>query len=395
MIRAKRAYVAAVARLIVAFGFAIVGTEEQTSGAAHGTVPGQVASNAAGPKKAEEQFKNIQVLKGIPAEQVIPTMQFVAASLGVDCEFCHVRNAFEKDDKKPKQTARKMMDMMFAINKDNFAGNRAVTCNSCHRGGPIPQPIPAVMSEGSKESILVPKPAEAKETPGPAAEPLLDKYVQAAGGAAIEKITSRVMKGSIDFGGQSLPIDIYAKEPDGRISFTHMSGGDSITAFDGHDGWLGTPGRPAHEMHGSELDAASMDADLHLPLHWKTMFSAMRVEGTEKIGDRRAYVLVGERAGKTPVRLYLDEESGLLLRGVRFGDTALGWLPTQIDYADYRETDGVKVAYRWTLSRPGGRFTDSSKRDEAERSRKNDAKNSPQDLRRAKGAGKMNLHCIR
>jgi hypothetical protein len=345
------------AQILLPLVFIAISAMAQSPATPRSAVPGQIATTGSAAKKAEEQFKNIQILKGIPAEQVVPTMQFVAASLGVDCEFCHVRNAFEKDDKKPKQTARKMMDMMFAINKDNFAGNRAVTCNSCHRGSPIPQPIPAVVSEGSKESVLMPEPAEAKETSGPAAEPLLDKYVQAAGGAAIEKITSRVMKGSIDFGGQSLPIDIYAKEPDRRISFTHMSGGDSITAFDGHDGWLGTPGRPAHEMHGSELDAASMDADLHLPLHWKTMFSAMRVEGTEKIGDRRAYVLVGERAGKTPVRLYLDEESGLLLRVVRFGDTALGWLPTQIDYADYRETDGVKVAYRWTLSRPGGRFT--------------------------------------
>jgi hypothetical protein len=214
------------------------------------------------------------------------------------------------------------------------------------------------MSGGAKESIPMPKPVEVKETSGPAAEPLLDKYVQAAGGAAaIEKIKSRVMKGTIDFGGQSLPIDIYAKDPDKRISFTHMPGGDSITAFDGHEGWLGTPGRPAHEMHGSELDAAALDTDLHLPLHLKPMFSAMRVEGTEQIGDHQAYVVVGERSGKTPIHLYLDQESGLLLRLVRFGDTALGWLPTQLDYADYRDTNGVKVAYRWTLSRPSGRFT--------------------------------------
>jgi len=348
---------AAAAQILLPLVLVTVSAMAQSPATSHSALPDQIVTKGPDSKKAEEQFKNIQVLKGIPAEQVVPTMQFVAASLGVDCEFCHVRNAFEKDDKKAKQTARKMMDMIFAINKDNFAGNRAVTCNSCHRGSPIPQPIPAVMSEGSTESMLKPKPAEAKETSGPAAEPLLDKYVRAAGGVAIEKITSRVMKGAIDFGGQSLPIEIYAKEPDKRISFTHMSGGDSITSFDGHDGWLGTPGRPAHAMHGSELDAAAMDADLHQPMHWKPMFSAMRVEGSEKVGDRQAYVVVGERAGKTPVRLYLDQESGLLLRMVRFGDTALGWLPTQIDYADYREIDGVKVPYRWTLSRPGGRFT--------------------------------------
>src|SRR5580692_1872121 len=92
----------------------------------------------AGPKKTEEQFKNIQTLKGIPADQLIPAMQFITASLGVECEFCHVQGAFEKDDKKPKQTARKMMEMMFAINKENFNGHREVTCYSCHRGAVDP-----------------------------------------------------------------------------------------------------------------------------------------------------------------------------------------------------------------------------------------------------------------
>src|ERR1700752_5453909 len=94
------------------------------------------------PKKAEEQFKNIQVLKGVPAEQIFPTMQFITASLGVECEFCHVQNAFEKDDKKNKQTARKMMEMMFAINADNFDRHREVTCYTCHRGNVQPMAIP-------------------------------------------------------------------------------------------------------------------------------------------------------------------------------------------------------------------------------------------------------------
>src|SRR5436305_4933305 len=68
------------------------------------------------PKRADEQFKNIQVLKEIPADSLLPAMQFISASLGVECEFCHVQGAFEKDDKKPKQTARRMIEMMSAIN---------------------------------------------------------------------------------------------------------------------------------------------------------------------------------------------------------------------------------------------------------------------------------------
>jgi photosynthetic reaction center cytochrome c subunit len=324
--------------------------------------PRYQATTAAAPKKAEEQFKNIQVLKGLPADQLIPTMQFISASLGVECDFCHVQNAFDKDDKKPKQTARKMMDMMFAINKDNFEAHREVTCYSCHRGSTAPKAIPAVMTEEPKSSGPYMDPDANEKAPnansGPTADQLLEKFIQASGGAgAIDKITTRVMKGTIDFGGKSLPIDIYSRNPEQRISFTHMPGGDSVTAFNGHEGWMGSPGRPIREMHGSDLDAAAMDADLRLPTHLKSMFSNIRVKGSEKLGDRDAYVVVGERTAATPVILYFDKDSGLLLRLVRYGDTALGWLPTQIDYADYRETNGVKTPYRWTLARPSGRFT--------------------------------------
>jgi hypothetical protein len=309
-------------------------------------------------KTAEQQFKNIQVLKGVPAEQVFPTMQFIAVSLGVECDFCHVQGAFEKDDKKPKQKARRMMEMMFAINADNFDRNREVTCYSCHRGSTAPVGMPPVMTAEPKEMAEA-KPAEPiKESNGPTAEQLLDNYVQAVGGtAAIEKVTSRVMKGQIDFGGKSFPIDIYSKDPDKRISFTHMPEGDSVTAFNGHEGWLGMTGRPVREMHGSDLDGAAIDADLHLAAHLKQMFSQMEVRGKEKVGDHQAYVFVGSRSGQTPIHLYFDEQTGLLVRLERFGETALGLMPTQIDYADYRDAGGVKIPYRWTLARPSGRFT--------------------------------------
>lgn len=327
------------------------------------------SQSSAAPKKAEEQFKNIQVLKGIPADELFPTMQFITASLGVECEFCHVKNAFEKDDKKPKQTARKMMEMMFAINKDNFSGNRDVTCYSCHRGSAHPMAIPAVMTEDAKQMLGEPhgpetvKPVEMSPTPskenaGPTADQLIDKYIQALGGAtAVDRVSSRIMKGTIDFGGHSLPIDVYSKDPEKRISFTHMPDGDSVTAFNGQEGWLGSPGRPVREMHGSDLDSAAMDADLHLATHLKKMFDQTEVRGKEQIGDRQAYIVSGRREGKTPIELYFDADSGLLLRLLRYGDTALGWMPTQIDYGDYRESNGVKVSYRWTLARPNGRFT--------------------------------------
>jgi photosynthetic reaction center cytochrome c subunit len=358
LMNAKRALVVGIIAVVAMCGSVVLEVKAQSNTIPHAAAGAPTAPS--GDKKAEEEFKNIQVLKGVPADQILPTMQFITASLGVQCDFCHVQGAFEKDEKKPKQTARKMMEMMFAINKDSFEGNREVTCNSCHRGSTVPQAIPTVMTEEPKEGMGAPNKAESgmKGSAGPGADQLLEKYVQAVGGAAaIDKVTSRVMKGAIDFSGKSLPIDIYSKDPDKRISFTHMPDGDSVTAFDGHEGWLGTPGRPLREMHGSDIDGASIDADLRLATHLKSMFSAMQTRGTEKIGDHEAYVVVGQRDGKPPIELYFDEQTGLLVRLVRFGETALGRLPTQIDYADYRDAGGVKIPYRWTLARPGGRFT--------------------------------------
>jgi photosynthetic reaction center cytochrome c subunit len=361
----KRNLFLATAACIVGCGIVVGGLKAQSGAPVTGTQSG----TPSGPKLAEEQFKNIKVLKGVPADQVFPAMQFITISLGVECEFCHVQGAggrleFEKDDKKQKQTARKMIEMMFAINKDNFDGHREVTCNSCHRGSPDPVGTPPVMTEELKtEAKAVPAEAkkeagDAKEPMGPPADQLLDKYVQALGGAAaVDKITSRVAKGTIEFGDKSFPIDLYSKDPDKRISFTHMPEGDNVTAFNGQEGWLGTVGRPMREMHGPDLDGAAIDADLHLATHLRRIFTKLNTRGTEKIGDHDVYEVVGQREARPPLRLYFDKESGLLVRLVRFGETPLGRLPTQIDYADYRVADGVKVPFRWTLARPNGRFT--------------------------------------
>lgn len=344
-------------------GFVTVAATGQSPTSA--PTPTQAASAPRG-KTAAEQFKNIKVLKDVPADEFIPAMQFISASLGVECQFCHVQDAFEKDDKKPKQTARKMMEMMFAIDKDNFEGHLAVTCNSCHRGSIHPVATPTVMAEQPRAGMEAGKnSAAASETikVGGASDEalgqtLIEKYVKAVGGVgAVDRTSSRVMKGTITFGDSKVPIDIYCKAPDMRVSFTHTPDGDSVTAFDGHEGWLGFPGRPVREMHGADIDGASMDADLHFAANLKDMFSKTQVHGMEKIGERDAYLVVGEREGKTPLDLYFDKESGLLVRLVRFADTPLGQLPTQIDYADYKDAGGVKIPFRWTLARPGGRFT--------------------------------------
>jgi photosynthetic reaction center cytochrome c subunit len=319
------------------------------------SVTAQTASPADAPKTAVQQFKNIEVLKDIPADQLIPSMQFIAASLGVECEFCHVRGAFEKDDKKSKLTARKMINMMMAINKENFEGHREVTCYSCHRGATNPVATPIIASDDATPAEAAPPDGEKSALPS--ADQLFDKYLAAVGGAeALQKITSRVEKGSASFGGQHIPVDIFAKAPDKRVSVMHQKDGDSLTIFDGRQGWLSLPNR-VHAMTAAENAAAHIDADFDLPLRLKTLYEKFRVAPGEKIDGHDTYLVIGHIEGVPPLRLYFDTQSGLLVRLVRYAETPLGRNPTQIDYADYRDNSGIKIPFRWTLARPGNRFT--------------------------------------
>lgn len=306
-------------------------------------------------KTAEEVFKNIQSLKGVPADQVMPAMQFISVSLGVECSFCHVPGKFDADEKKPKQTAREMIAMTNAINKDSFGGHREVTCYSCHHGSEHPGSVPAILTTDMPEHAE--KPAAPAGQPV-TAEQVLDKYVAALGGEdAIRKVTSRVETGVILAGGQETPIDVYAKAPNRRASYMHSPNGDSITAFDGTAGWLGNTGRPARDMSAAESAASQLDSDLYLPLDLKTIFKQVRTGRPEKIDDTQCVTLIGTRPDQPPVRLYFDEKTGLLVRQVRYTENPLGRMPTQIDYSDYKNVDGVQVPLRWTLARPNGRFT--------------------------------------
>jgi outer membrane lipoprotein-sorting protein len=192
----------------------------------------------------------------------------------------------------------------------------------------------------------------------PAAEQLLDKYLAALGGAdALQKISTRVQKGSVTaFGGERFPVEVYSKGPDKRVLIMHLKGGNSTTSFDGKQGWLGVLGR-THMMSAAENAAARIDADLYFAAHLKTMFQKFRVDVGEKIDGRETVLAVGRNEGQSPLQLYFDQQSGLLLRLVRYAETPLGRNPTQIDYADYRDAGGVQVPFRWTLARPGNRFT--------------------------------------
>lgn len=84
-------------------------------------------------ERTEQKYKNIQLLKGLPAERLNTIMFAFKTSLGVECTYCHVPDHFEKDDKAMKQTARRMITMMRDANA-KLGGSARVTCYTCHRG---------------------------------------------------------------------------------------------------------------------------------------------------------------------------------------------------------------------------------------------------------------------
>jgi photosynthetic reaction center cytochrome c subunit len=309
------------------------------------------------PRTAAEAYHNIQVLKDIPADNLVPAMQFITYSLGVECGYCHVEGALEKDDKKTKLTARRMMQMMFAINRDNFDSKQVVTCNSCHRGSPHPTSIPVIAEFEGEPKFGVPAEGATTVVNAPSPEEIIARYINAIGGAnALAKVKTRQERGTIAIGGRSLPLEIITSSGGKQLTLIHLPNGDSITAYDGASGWTSAPNRPVHAIPAIEVVSARTETDLQLPIHMKNLFDELKSMQPANIGDRETYVVTGFSAGDMAAKFYFDKESGYLLRIVRYTKTPVGQSPTQIDYEDYRVLEGTKVPFRFTISRPNSRL---------------------------------------
>ena len=211
---------------------------------------GGQAPPAEKPVLSDEAFKNVQVLKGIPVGQFMESMGFISGSLGKSCEYCHEVGSGNWADyatETPlKQTTRKMMLMMQAINKENFGGRRVVTCYTCHNGGEQPKSAPSIAGVYAE-----PTPEDPNEVPlghapkGVTADQIFSKYIQALGGEQhLAGLTSFTAKGiSVGYGDESYDrgLDIFAKAPNQHSTVIHTASGDNTTVYDGHQGWVAAP----------------------------------------------------------------------------------------------------------------------------------------------------------
>lgn len=299
-------------------------------------------------KTAEQVYKNIQVFKGMPASELDSAMAFISGSLGVKCSYCHV-NPFDKDDKPQKLAARKMIQMVFELNKGSFNGQAAVSCYTCHRGQPQPVSVPVVGQNLWQQSNQAAKEA----SPLPTVEQILERYVQAVGGReAIEKVTSRVLKGSrIGADGIPVPEEVYSKAPNKLLVITSYPKQVFRTGFNGAQGWAKS-NETVRDLPAELLAQIRREAEFYKETRFKSLYSKLAVAGRALVGEREAFVIEATPAdGSSPEKLYFDVQTGLLVRKYTEAKTVLGQLPTQTDYEDYREVDGVKLPFsiRWSI----------------------------------------------
>jgi Photosynthetic reaction centre cytochrome C subunit len=323
--------------------------------------------------KAPEVYKNIQVLTDVPADQLDLTMRYISASTGLQCRNCHVQDgttgefAYEKDDMRSKQTAREMIKMVDAINAGDF-GIRA-NCATCHAGRNQPAGLRlATMATPDEVTAIAAFAARQggagraagrgagrqggrgqQGPPPPAVDDVLNKYFEAIGGAAaVEKIQSRVVTGSMtDRLGASMAFTVEEKAPDLYRTTMDAAGSKTQTGFDGTTGWTSAEGN-ASDLAGFPLQYALRMADLSLPMRLKSMASSLQAGRPTRIDGKDTTTLQGTTAPNVIERFYFDAASGLLVRRTITTRTPLGTLPEQIDYSDYRNVSGVQMPFTIT-----------------------------------------------
>ena len=329
------------------------------------TVCAVLSARAPQPQMAETVFKNIQVLKGIPVDEFMGTMGLFAAALSADCSECHTGAGTDdpkwEEDTPKKRTARRMIQMMQAINKDNFNGRQQVTCWTCHRGVRTPT-VTRTLDSMYGEPILEPSDLVTRATSGePSADEIFDKYIKALGGAdKLAALKSYTAKGSsIPFGdvGKGYATEVYAQAPNKLVTLVHQEEGDMARSFDGTTGYFLLPLTVVEEYPwtGGALEGAKLDAEMAFPGGIKNYLTNWRVGFTQQVNDKDVRVVQGTGANGLIATFYFDKESGLLLRMQRYFNSPVGRVPIQMDFSDYRAVAGVMMPFKYSYSWLSGR----------------------------------------
>jgi photosynthetic reaction center cytochrome c subunit len=340
-----------------------------SAGASH---PIQSASRPAAQRTADRVYKNIQVLRQLPADDLMRTMHLMRSSLGVRCDFCHDVDQYEADAKPTKDAARRMIRMVMDLNARAFEGRTVVTCNTCHHGAVRPLAVPPIgqgLFADTTGSGL------ATAAGGPSAREVLARYVEALGGkTAIQSVKERVLEGVFTSAavvkvgdapatavnrGRSEPVVIRVR-PGGECHLTAGAGADALT-LDVKDG-AGIVRRQSAERRMTDREVQNLEAKLG-PERALTLFDAaasMTVLPHADIHGTATVVVEHSLPDGRSELLYFEVERGLLRRSVVLSPTPVGPDPEQVDFDDYRSVEGSRC--RSSSPRPSSTTTITGRR---------------------------------
>ena len=314
------------------------------------------------PQMAEKVFKNIQVLKGITVDEFMDTMGMFAAATTKDCTGCHApgilsgsRDAFATPTPMI-QRARQMTVMMNTINRNFFGNQPRVTCYTCHSATSLPQRVPNLSIQYGTPPPDNPDRLEFVALPDRANEvdSIFAQYVQAIGGAdrwaAVSSLAATGTYAGWDTSRVEVPMELFGRAPNQFTTVVHRKEGNNVFVCNGVNAWFAgiDAAVPNFTLQytGGNLTGARIDALVQIAPHTiQQAYSRWQVS-EDLVDDVPVTVLQGTNQGETPVNLYFDD-AGLLVRLVRWNDTAVGPVPTQFDFSDYRESGGVRKPYQW------------------------------------------------
>jgi photosynthetic reaction center cytochrome c subunit len=327
---------------------------------------------------APDYFKNIKVLKTVPADQLRTQMEYFTASLGVQCNFCHVQGQFDSDENPRKDRARKMMAMVDRFN-DNTSNDITITCATCHHGHAPPERTPTLavsMTQAEADAAAAARAArqggpggggqgggqgrgpggpggQRGGAPQPAPKPtetadqVIAKYVQALGGqAALAAAKTRVLEGTQTTRDlQTAPIKVQEKVGGEYRVDVASTPNPSYRVSTPQGAWATGFGPNPRELEGVQAAQVARPSDFGLALNANTIYSKFDVRRYDTIDGKKVVVVNAQRSPIVTETLSFDTDSGLLLRRVVQTKTAYGNLAEQVDYSDYKDVAGIKIPF--------------------------------------------------
>jgi hypothetical protein len=338
----------------VGFGFLVVALAAGLVGSV------SLQAQAPGPQPSEQFFKNIQVMKGLPAHLMQPTMQLMEIALGVHCVYCHDADNTKRDlDVKPqKQIARRMILMVNEINRTQFGGREVVTCFTCHQGNLKPTTLLPYHGEDERPATL-----QVAELPTP--DQLLERYITALGGAeAIAKAPARTLRGKVtNYGHLDVthpqraptlvtPLELMVKGPERRMLVQHNIAADAVTTYNGSGSWARAGVNAPTDLRPDQIELARLENSVMYPAGFKQLLTNLKVEGQERVGDRTAWVVSGSSTWLPHVKLYFDRDTAYLLSMMYEQKSGYCCHVFRIDYDNFYVGSGIRTPLKWTVHGP-------------------------------------------